>query len=153
MELFGAGTDSGTFDYFTEAINGEEGASRTDYNATEDDNVTVQGVQGSEGGLGYFGLSYYLENEGALKALEIENESGECVAPSAETAQAGDYNPLARPLFVYVKNESLARPEVQEFMRFYLANVEDIATDALFIPPPAEIKSESESTLEAAIGS
>jgi phosphate transport system substrate-binding protein len=153
LALAGAGTDSGTFDYFTDAVNGEEGASRSDYTASEDDNTTVQAVQGAEGGLGYFGLSYYLENEGALKALEIENESGECVAPSAETAQAGDYNPLARPLFVYVNNESLTRPEVQEFMRFYLANVDDIATDALFIPPPAEIKSESESTLEAAIGS
>jgi phosphate transport system substrate-binding protein len=153
LALAGAGTDSGTFDYFTDAVNGEEGASRSDYTASEDDNTTVQAVEGAEGGLGYFGLSYYLENEGALKALEIENESGECVAPSAETAQAGDYNPLARPLFVYVKNESLERPEVQEFMRFYLANVEDIATDALFIPPPANVKTESESTLEAAIGS
>lgn len=153
LELAGAGTDSGTFDYFTDAVNGEEGASRSDYTASEDDNTTVQAVRGNEGGLGYFGLSYYLENEGALKALEIENESGECVPPSADTAQAGDYNPLARPLFVYVKNESLTRPEVQEFMRFYLANVDDIATDALFIPPPPEVKAESESTLEAAIGS
>ena len=153
LALAGAGTDSGTFDYFTDAVNGEEGASRADYTASEDDNTTVQAVQGNEGGLGYFGLSYYLENEGALKALEIENESGECVPPSADTAQAGDYNPLARPLFVYVKNESLQRPEVQEFMRFYLASIDDIATDALFIPPPADVKSESESTLEAAIGS
>jgi len=153
LALAGAGTDSGTFDYFTDAVNGEEGASRSDYTASEDDNTTVQAVQGDEGGLGYFGLSYYLENEGALKALEIENESGECVSPSAETAQAGDYNPLARPLFVYVRNESLQRPEVQEFMRFSLANIDDIATDALFIPPPADVKTQSESTLEAAIGS
>ena len=153
LALAGAGTDSGTFDYFTDAVNGEEGASRSDYTASEDDNTTVQAVQGAEGGLGYFGLSYYLENEGALKALEIENESGECVPPSADTAQAGDYNPLARPLFVYVKNESLARPEMQEFMRFYLTNIDAIATDALFIPPPADVKTESESTLEAAIGS
>jgi phosphate transport system substrate-binding protein len=153
LALAGAGTDSGTFDYFTDAVNGEEGASRSDYTASEDDNTTVQAVQGAEGGIGYFGLSYYLENEGSLKALEIENESGECVPPSSDTAQAGDYNPLARPLFVYVKNESLVRPEVQEFMRFYLANVNDIAIDALFIPPPEEVKAESESTLEAAIGS
>jgi len=153
LVLAGAGTDSGTFDYFTDAVNGEEGASRSDYTASEDDNTTVQAVEGAEGGLGYFGLSYYLENEGALKALEVENESGECVPPSADTAQAGEYNPLARPLFIYAKNESLTRPEVQEFLRFYLANIDDIATDALFIPPPADIKASSESALEAAIGS
>ncbi|HEX2045847.1 MAG TPA: PstS family phosphate ABC transporter substrate-binding protein [Gaiellaceae bacterium] len=153
LALAGAGTDSGTFDYFTDAVNGEEGASRSDYTASEDDNVTVQAVEGNGGGLGYFGLSYYLENEGALKALEIENESGECVAPSAQTAQAGAYNPLARPLFVYVENGSLRRPEVEEFMRFYLANVEEIAADALFVPPPAEAQAESRATLEAAIGS
>jgi phosphate transport system substrate-binding protein len=153
LALAGAGTDSGTFDYFTDAVNGEEGASRSDYTASEDDNTTVQAVEGAEGGLGYFGLSYYLENEDALKALEIENEAGECVAPSAETAQAGDYNPLARPLFVYVKNESLERPEVQAFLRFYLENVDDIATDALFIPPPEDVQAASQSALEAATGS
>ena len=93
LELFGAGTDSGTFDYFTDAINGEEGASRTDYTATEDDNVTVQGVGGSTGGLGYFGLSYYEENSDTLKALEIDAGDG-CVAPSTETVQSGEYTPL-----------------------------------------------------------
>ena len=153
LALAGPGTDSGTFDYFTDAVNGEEGASRSDYTASEDDNVIVQAVQGDPGASGYFGLSYYLENEDTLKAVEIENEAGECVAPSAETAQAGDYNPLARPLFIYVKNESLERPEVQEFMRFYLENVDDIAVDALYIPPPAEVKEESQATLEDAIGS
>lgn len=153
LALAGPGTDSGTFDYFTDAVNGDEGVSRADYTASEDDNVVVQAVQGDPGATGYFGLSYYLENEDTLKAVEIENESGECVAPSAETAQAGDYNPLARPLFVYVKNESLERPEVQEFMRFYLENVDDIAVDALYIPPPAEVKEASQATLEAAIGS
>ncbi|HXV58134.1 MAG TPA: PstS family phosphate ABC transporter substrate-binding protein [Gaiellaceae bacterium] len=153
LALAGAGTDSGTFDYFTDAINGEEGASRSDYTASEDDNTTVQAVEGAEGGLGYFGLSYFLENEDALKALEIENEAGECVPPSPETAQAGDYNPLARPLFVYVKNESLERPEVQAFLRFYLENVDEIATDALFIPPPEDVTAASRSALEAAIES
>jgi phosphate transport system substrate-binding protein len=153
LALAGPGTDSGTFDYFTDAVNGEEGASRSDYTPSEDDNVIVQAVQGDPGATGYFGLSYYLENEDTLKAVEIENEAGECVAPSADTAQAGDYNPLARPLFVYVKNESLQRPEVQEFMRFYLESIDDIAVDALYIPPPAEVKEESQATLEAAIGS
>jgi phosphate transport system substrate-binding protein len=153
LSLAGPGTDSGTFDYFTDAVNGEEGASRSDYTPSEDDNVIVQAVQGDAGASGYFGLSYYLENEDTLKAVEIENEAGDCVAPSAETAQAGEYNPLARPLFVYVKNEALQRPEVQAFMRFSLENVDDIAVDALYIPPPAEVKDESLATLEAAIGS
>ena len=96
LELFGPGTDSGTFDYFTDAINGEEGASRTDYQASEDDNVIVQGVKGTPGGLGYFGFSYFEENQDTLEAVEVDDGSG-CVAPSAETAQAGDYTPLARP--------------------------------------------------------
>jgi phosphate transport system substrate-binding protein len=133
MELFGAGTDSGTFDYFTEAINGEEGASRTDYNATEDDNVTVQGVQGSEGGLGYFGLSYAEQNPDAVKAIEIDGGDG-CVAPSAETVQDGSYKPLSRPLFIYPKAASLKRPEVKAFVEFYLANQAQIAEQALFVP-------------------
>ena len=96
LKLFGAGTDSGTFDYFTDVINGEEGASRTDYSASEDDNVTVQGVAGAKGGLGYFGFSYFEENQDTLKALEIDDGYG-CVAPSVETAQAGDYTPLVAP--------------------------------------------------------
>jgi phosphate transport system substrate-binding protein len=149
MRLFGAGTDSGTFDYFTEAIVGEEGASRSDYSATEDDNVTVRGVQGDEGALGYFGFSYYEENQDTLKALEIDSRDG-CVAPSAETAQDGSYTPLSRPLFVYVKNESLERPEVQEFMRFYFQNLDTIAETALFIPLPEDAKQEQLSRLEAA---
>jgi phosphate transport system substrate-binding protein len=132
MELFGAGTDSGTFDYFTEAINGEEGASRTDYNATEDDNVTVQGVQGSEGGLGYFGLSYAEQNPDAVKPVEVDGGDG-CVAPSAETVQDGTYKPLSRPLFIYPKGESLKRPEVKAFVEFYLENEEAIAEQALFV--------------------
>ncbi len=111
LTLFGPGTDSGTFDYFTDAINGEEGASRTDYTATEDDNVTVQGVAGDKGGLGYFGFSYYEQNQDKLKAVEIDGGDG-CVAPSAETAQDGTYTPLSRPLFIYAKKESLERPEV-----------------------------------------
>jgi phosphate transport system substrate-binding protein len=132
MELFGAGTDSGTFDYFTEAINGEEGRSRSDYNATEDDNVTVQGVSGSEGGIGYFGLSYAQQNEGKVKAVEVDGGDG-CVAPSAETVQDGSYKPLSRPLFIYPSEKALKRPEVKAFVEFYLANQDKITEQALFV--------------------
>lgn len=133
LDLYGAGTDSGTFDYFTKAINGEEGASRTDYNPTEDDNVTVQGVEGAQGALGYFGLSYYEENMDKLKALEIDGGAG-CVAPSIETAQGGTYAPLSRPLFIYVSKAAAARPEVLSFAEFFVANDEAITTKALFVP-------------------
>src|ERR687892_861929 len=153
LSLAGPGTDSGTFDYFTDVVNGEEGASRSDYTPSEDDNVIVQAVQGDPGALGYFGFTYYEENQDTLKAVTIENEDGECVEPSADTARDGSYNPLARPLFIYVKNESLARPEVEAFLRFYLENVEAIAEDALYIPPSEEVKEESLGTLEDAIGS
>jgi phosphate transport system substrate-binding protein len=131
--LSGPGTDSGTFDYFTDAINGEEGASRADYNATEDDNVIVQAVAGETGGLGYFGFSYYEQNQDSLKAAEIDGGSG-CVAPSPEGAQDGSYTPLSRPLFIYVKKESLARPEVAAFVKYILDNNATIAETALFIP-------------------
>src|SRR5918992_3338329 len=107
LKLYGAGTDSGTFDYFTDVINGEEGASRTDYQATEDDNVTVQGVAGDRGAMGYFGFSYYEENQDTLKALEVDNGEG-CVPPSPETAADGTYTPLSRPLFIYVNNAKYA---------------------------------------------
>ena len=133
IELFGPGTDSGTFDYFTDAINGEEGASRTDYQASEDDNVIVQGVKGTEGGLGYFGFSYYEENQDSLEAVEVDGGSG-CVAPSVDTAQGGTYVPLARPLFVYAKTEALGREEVEEFLRYMLDNETAIAEQARFVP-------------------
>lgn len=134
IELFGPGTDSGTFDYFTDEINGEEGASRTDYNASEDDNVLVQGVSGSPNAIGYFGYTYFEENAEALKAVEIDSGAG-CVAPSAETAADGSYTPLARPLFIYVNNASFAdKPQVAEFVRFYAANDAEIAEAAQYIP-------------------
>ena len=133
LQLFGAGTDSGTFDYFTEAINGEEGVSRSDYNATEDDNVTVQGVSGDKGGMGYFGLSYVQENEGRIKALEIDGGDG-CVAPSTETVQSGEYKPLSRPLLIYPSAKSLERPEVKAFVEFYLENQDQVTEQALFVP-------------------
>ena len=137
LELFGAGTDSGTFDYFTEAINGEEGNSRTDYQATEDDNVTVQGVAGTKGGMGYFGLSYYEQNPDKLKLLQIDSGNG-CVSPSKETVQSGEYTPLSRPLLIYVKDASLKRPVVDAFIKFYIDNAERIANQAQFVPLTAE---------------
>ena len=134
LKLYGAGTDSGTFDYFTDVINGEEGASRSDFSATEDDNVTVQGVSGDKGALGYFGFSYYEENQDTLEALEVDGGAG-CVAPSVDMAQDGSYTPLARPLFMYVKTSSLADTEgLADFIRFTLENEQTIAEEARFVP-------------------
>lgn len=133
LQLFGAGTDSGTFDFFTKAVNGKEKQSRTDYNATEDDNVTVQGVSGTKGGLGYFGLSYYEQNKGNLKVVKVDGGGG-CVEPTTQTVQNGTYKPLSRPLFIYPSAKSLERPEVVGFVEFYIANTDDIATQALFVP-------------------
>ena len=151
MKLFGAGTDSGTFDYFTEAINGEEGRSRTDYSATEDDNVTVQGVSGSEGGIGYFGLSYAQQNEGKVKPLEVDGGDG-CVAPTSETVQSGDYKPLSRPLFIYPSEKALKRPEVKAFVEFYLENQEKITEQALFVPMTDEQLKKSQDLVAALAG-
>jgi len=133
LELFGPGTDSGTFDYFTGEINGEEAASRSDYTASEDDNVLVRGVAGSKGGLGYFGFSYFEENAGRLRALGIDGGDG-CVEPSVETAQSGEYTPLSRPLFVYAKTTSFAKPHLSAFVRFMLAHAEELAKGAKFVP-------------------
>ena len=146
MKLYGPGTDSGTFDYFTEEINGEEGASRTDYSASEDDNVIVRGVEGDAGALGYFGFTYFEENEDTLKALEIDGGGG-CVAPSAESAQSGEYKPLARPLFIYVKKASLERPEVMDFVEFIFDNSGEIADSARFIPATEDQIAEARSAL------
>ena len=135
LRLFGAGTDSGTFEYFTEAINGRARASRSDYQASEDDNVLVQGVAGTKGALGYFGFSYYEENQSRLKALQIENpKTGQCVTPSVATAQSNTYKPLSRPLFIYAKGSSFRRPEVQAFIGYIFANEKAIATRAKFVP-------------------
>jgi phosphate transport system substrate-binding protein len=150
LSLFGAGTDSGTFDYFTDAIVGEEGASRSDYTATEDDNVTVRGVAGEKGALGYFGLSYYESNKGKLKAVEIDGGDG-CVAPSVETVQDGTYKPLSRPLFTYVKKSSaLDKLEVDAFLQFLLDNQETLARGALFVPLTGDQLEKSRTVLEGA---
>ena len=133
LSLFGPGTDSGTFDFFTEEINGEEGVSRTDYQPSEDDNVLVQGVEGSEGGLGYFGFSYYEQNQDSLNLVGVDDGSG-CVKPSKETIQSGKYKPLSRPLFMYPSNEALKKPEVKAFMDYVLENYKSIAEASQIVP-------------------
>ncbi len=142
LKLFGPGTDSGTFDYFTGEINGKEGASRTDYQPSEDDNVIVKGVQGVKGGLGYFGLSYVEENPDALKAVAIDGGSG-CVKPSTETVLDGTYKPLGRPLFIYASTKTVQRPEGKAFLEYYVENSDDIAKQALYVPMSDKQKAES----------
>jgi len=151
LSLFGPGTDSGTFDYFTGEINGEEGASRSDYSASEDDNNTVTGVSGEKGGLGYFGYSYFEENQDTLKAIQIDGGDG-CVAPSVENAQNGTYKPLARPLYIYAKTESLAKPEVEAFMRYILDNEIEVAEASKFVPLTDEQLTKAQADLESALG-
>jgi phosphate transport system substrate-binding protein len=150
LKLYGPGTDSGTFDYFTDVINGEEGASRTDYSPSEDDNVIVQGVAGEEGGLGYFGFSYFEQNQDTLKALEVDGGSG-CVAPSATAAQDGSYTPLSRPLYVYAKKSAFDENEdVRNFVKFMFDNNETIAEETLFVPLSAEQIAEQQTKYEDA---
>jgi phosphate transport system substrate-binding protein len=152
LKLFGPGTDSGTFDYFTDEINGEEGASRADYTPSEDDNVIVQGVSGSKGGLGYFGFTYYEENADKLTAVEIDGGAG-CVAPSVETARDGSYSPLARPLFIYPSKQALTQPQVKAFFDFYVANNASIAEGALYIPLSDEAEAQLQADYAALTGS
>jgi phosphate transport system substrate-binding protein len=121
LNLYGAGADSGTFDYFTEAIVGKVKESRGDYQASEDDNVLVQGIAGDKYALGFFGYAYYQENTDKLKAVAIDSGNGQCVMPSPETIQDGTYQPLSRPLFIYVKASEADRPEVSAFVEFYLS--------------------------------
>jgi len=141
LALFGPGTDSGTFDYFTSEITGEEGASRTDYSPSENDNITVTGVEGAKGGMGYFGYSYYEQNTDKLNAVQIDSGSG-CVAPSAETVQDGSYTPLARPLFIYPSIEAgKSNAALMAFVEYYVANDAAIAEAAQFIPLSDDQKS------------
>jgi phosphate transport system substrate-binding protein len=134
LKLFGPGTDSGTFDYFTGAINGAEKRSRSDFLASEDDNVLVQGVAGERGGMGYFGFSYYEENKNRLKAVQIRNpKTGQCVTPSIATVHSNTYVPLSRPLFIYAKGSSFKRREVQAFIDFVFDNEKAIAQRADFV--------------------
>jgi len=151
LKLFGPGTDSGTFDYFTDEINGEEGASRTDYQPSEDDNVIVQGVQGNKGGLGYFGLSYVEENPDALKAVAVDGGDG-CVAPSTETVLDGTYKPLGRPLFIYATTKTVERPEGLAFLEYYIENSDEIAEQALYVPLSDKQKKEATAKIETLKG-
>lgn len=149
--LFGPGTDSGTFAYFTEVVNGEEGRQRKDYNNVgEDDNQTVTGVAGAEGGMGYFGFSFLQENEDKVKGLEIDSGDG-CVPPSSETVQDGTYTPLARPLFIYPSAEALAREEFDAFMEYYLDNVNDVAEGIGFIGLTDDQLTENQDKLQSLI--
>ncbi|HWJ51942.1 MAG TPA: PstS family phosphate ABC transporter substrate-binding protein [Propionibacteriaceae bacterium] len=148
IALFGPGADSGTFDYFTAEINGKEGASRTDYSPSENDNVTVQGVQGNRGAMGYFGFSYFEENQSKLKAVSINSGNG-CVAPSSQAVQDGSYTPLGRPLFIYVSDAALAKPQVVAFTDFYLTKDEEIVSAAKFVPMTPEQKQKANDALAA----
>ena len=134
IHLYGAGVDSGTYDYFTEAITGKEGASRGDFTASEDDNVLVQGVAGDELGLGFLPFAYYNENQARLKLVPVDNgKGGGPIAPSFETIRSGVYSPLSRPLFIYVSEQSRARPEVQQFVDFYVATVGSLAQEVGYV--------------------
>ena len=141
IDLYGPGTASGTYDYFTEAIMGESGASRSDFTASEDDNVLVQGIKGTETSLGYFGLAYYENNANDLKALGVDpdslNSGASCVTPSAKTVQSGTYRPLSRPLFIYV-NPAKITPTVEKFVEFYLNNAAELASDVGYVAMPED---------------
>ncbi len=137
IRLCGAGSDSGTFDYFTEAIMGKAKAQRGDYLASEDDNVLVQFAQREKGALCYFGLAYVAENEGKIKPVAIKNpKTGKCVLPSLETVKSGEYQPLSRPLFIYVNAKAAERPAVKEFVEFYIKNAPKISKQVGYIPLP-----------------
>jgi phosphate transport system substrate-binding protein len=132
LKLYGPGTDSGTFDFFTEVINGKAKRSRSDYSASEDDNILVQGVAGDRGAMGYFGLSYYNENRNRLKLIRIDGGSG-CVAPSTQTVQSKSYKPLSRGLYIYAKRDSFKRAAVRSFIGFALNNQSTVAKRAGFV--------------------
>lgn len=138
LKLYGPGADSGTFEYFTEAVNGKAKATRGDFTASEDDNVLVQGVARDVGGLGYFGFAYYVENKDKLVAVAVSDAGKSPVAPSLETVVNGTYQPLARPIFIYVNAKSAARPEVKEFVEFYMKNGEKLAKEVKYVPLPAK---------------
>ena len=152
LTLFGPGSDSGTYDYFTEAVNGEEGVIRTDYNSIgEDDNAAIQGVAGDEWAMAYVPFSFVTEAGETVKPLEIDDGDG-CVAPSEETVQDGTYKPLGRPLFIYPSQEALQEEVTVEFVRFYIDNQDQITTDATFIPMTEEQTTASEEKVETLAG-
>lgn len=137
ISLYGPGTDSGTFDYFTEVINGKGGASRSDYTASEDDNILVHGIANDRYALGYFGLAYYTENKDKLKLIGVDNEDGRgAIQPSLETVNQGTYRPLSRPIFIYVSKKSAEKPEVKQFVNFYLAQAALLSAEVGYVPLP-----------------
>lgn len=137
LALYGPGADSGTFDYFTEAIVGKSKSSRGDFTASEDDNVLVQGIANDKNALGYFGYAYYAENQDKLKAVPVINSDGKAVLPSSESVKDGSYNPLSRPIFIYVNKKSLAeKPEVKQFVEFYLENAPELVKEVKYVPLP-----------------
>jgi len=138
LKLFGPGADSGTFDYFTEAIVGKAKSSRGDFTASEDDNVLVQGIANDRNALGYFGFSYYVENQNKLKAVPIDAGKGP-VTPSAKTVEDGTYQPLSRPIFIYVSKKSMDKPEVREFVEFYLKNAPTLVKQVKYVPLPQSV--------------
>jgi phosphate transport system substrate-binding protein len=146
LSLFGPGTDSGTFDFFTDVINGEEGVSREDYQPSEDDNILVQGVAGEPGGLGYFGHSYYEQNKEKLNLVKVDGGGG-CVEPTTETIQSGEYKPLSRPLFMYPNLKALKRPEVKAFLDYVVGNYQAIADASQIVPMSTEQADKSTSAL------
>jgi phosphate transport system substrate-binding protein len=146
LSLFGPGTDSGTFEFFTEEINGEEGNTRKDYQPSEDDNVLVQGVAGEAGGLGYFGFSYYEQNQDKLGLVSVDGGSG-CVEPSNETISSGEYKPLSRPLFMYPSQKALQRPEVKAFMDYVVENYQAIAEASAIVPMSQEQADQAKTAL------
>ena len=135
LKLYGPGADSGTFDYFTEAVNGKSKAIRGDFTASEDDNIIVKGVAGDKGGMGYFGLAYFTENSETLKAVKIKNAAGKFIMPSLEAAQNGSYNPLSRPLFIYLNAKKAAFDvNVKKFIDFFLNNAKELASEVGYVP-------------------
>lgn len=142
LRLYGPDTDSGTFDFFTEDINGEAQSSRSDYTASADDNVLVQGIGGDRNALGYFGYAYYAENTDKLKLVAVDDGSG-CVTPTPDTILSGEYQPLTRPLFIYVNRESLARSEVREFVEFYMERGEELTREVGYVPVAAAAYTEN----------
>jgi phosphate transport system substrate-binding protein len=148
LSLYGPGTDSGTFDFFTDEINGEEGVTREDYEPSEDDNQLVTGVSGDPGGMGYFGYSYYEQNMDRLNAVAVDGGKG-CVRPSAESIQNGEYEPLSRPIYMYPSQKALRRPEVKAFLDFTLENQQEIAEAAKIVPMTPEQATESQEALSA----
>lgn len=152
LKIYAPGTASGTFDYFKEVVASEEGASiRSDMSVSEDDNVLVTGVAGEKGAIGFFGCAYLFENADKVKAVPIVNKAGETTMPTPETIESGDYNPLSRPLFIYVNNDSLRRPEMKQFVDFYLANAPELSAKVGYVALPAAVYQQASDNVRTAL--